>query len=81
MTPPQATSSFWRTSSFGHHADTQPPELTMLSQHLSLCRHANGMLFAMKCHGEALRQFMSARLVTTLIVGLILIGGTASAML
>ena len=70
-TPPN-----WRTSSFGHTADTSPGELSALGEHLDLCHATSGRLFALQCGGEALHRFLATRLVTTLVVAALLIGGS-----
>ncbi len=71
-TPPN-----WRTSSYGHAPDTSPGEWSSLVDHLHLCQRAAGRLFTLKCGGEALRGFLTARIVTTGLALALLIGGMA----
>jgi hypothetical protein len=69
----------WITSSFGHTADTSPAELSQLGAHLRSCHGTSGRLFALKCGGEAVHRFLAARIVTTLVVAIVLIGAAALA--
>lgn len=71
--------SKWSTSSFGHAADTLPTELDALGEHLYQCHRLSGRLFTLRCSGEALHRFMAARLVTTVVVLALLIGGAVLA--
>jgi hypothetical protein len=64
----------WSTSTFSHHADTSPMELSALGEHLGHCKGAHGRLFTLHCVAETLNRFLSARLVTTLVVAALLIG-------
>jgi hypothetical protein len=63
---------FWSTSSFGGNTDTSPMDLLSLGDHLGTCRSQHGHLFVLHCMAEALRGFMAARFMTTLI-GLVLL--------
>lgn len=69
----------WSTSSFGHTADTSPAELSALGAHLQTCHGVSGRWFALQCGGEAVRRFLAARVVTTLVVAAALIGCAALA--
>jgi hypothetical protein len=64
----------WSTASFGDAADTSPMELSVLEDHLDLCKGSHGRLFALHCAAEALNGFVAARFVTTLAVVALLIG-------
>lgn len=64
----------WTTSSFGDSADTLPMELSALGEHLHACKGSHGPLVAVHCIAEALTGFLSARIVTTLVVAALLIG-------
>jgi hypothetical protein len=65
---------FWSTASFGQSAETQPMELSGLSEHMDSCKGAHGRLFTLRCVAEAADRFIAARLVTTLVVAAGLIG-------
>ncbi len=65
----------WSTSSFAEAADTSPAELSALGAHQALCRHQSGRLFNLQCVGEAMHGFVAPRLVTTLVVVALVIGG------
>ncbi len=56
----------WSTSSFGHESSTFAGELATLGAHLDLCRRANGKLLTIQCWTEALKAFVTSRVVTTL---------------
>jgi hypothetical protein len=68
----------WSTASFGQAADTSPGELMALGEHLHLCRTSHGSLFALRCAAQAAHGFVSARLVTTIVVVVTLLLGAAS---
>lgn len=68
----------WTTSSFGGTADTSPMELSALGEHLDNCKGLHGRLFALQCVAEKMNGFVSARLVTTLVVVTLLLGAGAS---
>lgn len=63
----------WATASYGVPADTSLVELSALGQHLDLCRSANGQLSALHCAAERVHGFAAARLISTLLVGLLLV--------
>jgi hypothetical protein len=58
----------WSTASFGETTDTTPLELAALGEHLTQCSGASGHLVAMQCGAQRLGGFVTARLVTTLMV-------------
>jgi hypothetical protein len=60
------TTQHWSTSSFGSPPDTSPMELAELGEHVSRCAGQRGSLFALKCAGEALNEFLAPRLMTML---------------
>ena len=68
----------WTTSSFGGSTDTSPMELSALGEHLDHCKGAHGRFFALRCAAETMNGFVSARLVTTLVVAALLIGAGSS---
>jgi hypothetical protein len=49
-------------------------ELSALGEHLGHCLGAHGRLFNLQCVADSLNGFLSARLVTTLVVAALLIG-------
>lgn len=49
-------------------------ELSALGEHLGHCKGAHGRLFTLHCLAETLNGFLSARLVTTLVLAALLIG-------
>ena len=69
----------WSTSSFGHAAIASPAELSDLGAHLRACSCTSGHLFALQC-GEAVRGFLVARIVTTLVVAAAVIGAVVIAL-
>lgn len=77
MSPPAPG---WITSSFGHAADTSPAELSELGAHLRSCHGTSGRLFALQCVVEAVQRFLAARIVTTLVVAVVLIGAVSLAL-
>jgi hypothetical protein len=64
----------WSTSTFSNSADSSPMELSALGEHLGHCLGAHGRLFNLQCVAETLDGFVSARLVTSLVVVALLIG-------
>ena len=56
----------WSTSSFGSPADTSAVELAALGEHLNRCIGQRGLLFALRCVGDAMNEFAAPRLMTTL---------------
>jgi hypothetical protein len=56
----------WSTSSFGTAADTSPMELSVLAEHLDVCKGSRGRLFLVQSVAETVTGFVSARFVTTL---------------
>lgn len=69
----------WSTASFGDTADTSPTELSVLGEHLALCKALSGRLFAMRCLAELTHTFVMSRFVTTLVM-IALLTGVASLM-
>jgi hypothetical protein len=64
----------WSTSTFSNSADSSPMELSVLGEHLAHCLGAHGRLLNLQCVADSLNGFLSARLVTTLVVAALLIG-------
>ncbi|HET9977256.1 MAG TPA: hypothetical protein VFQ20_07465 [Burkholderiaceae bacterium] len=64
----------WSTSSFDPDAPDSTQELTSLGEHLDHCKGSHGRLFTLQCVAETLDRFLSARLVTTLVVAALLMG-------
>jgi len=63
----------WSTASIEDAADTTPMELSILAEYLHLCRVSHVRVFALHCFLEAIRHFVAARRVTTLLlVGLLI---------
>ncbi|MEO8543378.1 MAG: hypothetical protein ABI434_07330 [Burkholderiaceae bacterium] len=59
----------WSTTSFGGAPDTSPMELEALSEHLSACRGQQGRFLGLLCTAERIHGYVSARIVTSLVVG------------
>lgn len=74
MNHPASTGSHWSTSSFGDSVDTSPQDLHALGEHLHLCRSKNGGLFKLRCKVEAVRSFVLAHIVTSVLVAGLLLG-------
>jgi len=68
------TAPRWSTASFGDTTDTTPLELAALGEHLTQCSAASGRLVAMQCGAQRLRGFVTARLVTTVMLLAAIIG-------
>ena len=49
-------------------------DLSALGEHLGHCKRAHGRLFTLQCLADTLNGFLSARLVTTLVLAALLIG-------
>ncbi len=64
----------WSTTAFGSPADTSPHELAALGEHLRGCRDGQGRLFRWRCRIVVLRGFVISHVVTSLSVGLTLLG-------
>lgn len=69
----------WPTASFGDSVDTSPGELSTLGEHLGRCRGAHARWFALRCGAEAVHRFFAARVVTTLLVVVLLVGAVSLA--
>ncbi len=74
LSTPLAAGPSWSTASFGDAVDTSPMELSALGDHLLLCRSLSGRLFVLRCAAEAARDFVAARLITTLVVLVLILG-------
>jgi hypothetical protein len=71
------TTPFWSTASFGDSASASALELSGLQEHMLSCRGAHERFFALRCLADAADRFISARLVTTLVVAAFAIGVTS----
>ncbi len=71
----------WSTASFGGSADTSPMDLDALGEHLSHCNTVHGRFFAVHCAAERMNAYVTARLVTTLVVATLLAVGITSLVL
>jgi len=65
---------FWTTVSLGGTTEPSPVELSVLEDHLRVCRRLCGRLFAIRCRADLLHRFVAARFVTTLVVLTLLTG-------
>jgi hypothetical protein len=74
------TARFWSTASFGGNTETSPVELLSLGDHLGACKSPHGHLVALHCVADTMRGFVAARLVTTLLSVVLLIGIAAQAL-
>lgn len=71
--PDTATAPAWHTASQGAPAETSVGELSALNAHLLLCARLRGHLFALRCGAEDLRDFIAARLLTTVLLAALLL--------
>lgn len=71
------THSLWSTSSFCAEADTTPLELASLGAHFNLCQKAQGRLFVLQSRLESVGTFLTARVITTVVL-IILTAGVFS---
>lgn len=65
----------WSTASFGDTPDTSPMELSELGDHLGRCKKSRGRMFSLQCAAETMHGFVSSRVVTTLVVAALILGG------
>ena len=70
--------SRWTTSSLGRSADALPGELSALGAHLDQCKTLGGV-FALRCGVDAAYSFITARIMTTLVVSALLVGAAVLA--
>jgi hypothetical protein len=52
-----------------------PADLAPLGEHLQRCRGAAGRHFALRCGAETVQGFVAARLISSVLVVLALLGG------
>lgn len=76
-----STHNAWSTASFGGSTDTSPMELDALGDHLSHCSAVHGRFFPVHCAAERFNAYVSARLVTTLVVVALIAVGIGSLVL
>lgn len=62
----------WSTAA-GDTPRGPPAELQLLGEHLAHCQVHSSRWFALRCGGEAVQAFLAARLVTTLLIGALLL--------
>ena len=74
MKKPSNFPKSWTTSSYGGTVDTSPLDLSALGDHLGACKNTHGHLFALHHAAQTLHGFVAARLVTTLVFVVLLIG-------
>jgi hypothetical protein len=58
----------WSTSSFSQSGATTDLEMSELGEHLHRCKKQSGRLLIVRCGIDSARQFIAARLVTTMAV-------------
>jgi len=76
-----STHNAWSTASFGGSTDTSPMELDALGEHLSHCSAVHGRFLAVRCAAERVNAYVSARLVTTVVMAGMLTVGIGSLVL
>jgi hypothetical protein len=64
----------WSTSCFGEAGAGPGFDRSTLGAHLRACRASHGRLFGLRCAAEALDGFLSARVVTSVTLGVLLVG-------
>lgn len=64
----------WSTASIGCAAHTTPLELQALGDHLTVCQGLRGRLFNLQCRSDALRGFLGAHVVTSVVALAMLVG-------
>lgn len=68
LEPRMVSTSCWSTSTFGETSTALSKELSLLGEHLDLCRLVRGRLFALQCGADMVRGFLAARFVTTVVL-------------
>jgi len=68
LAPRIVSTSCWSTSTFGETGNALAKELSVLGEHLDLCRLMRGRLFALQCGADMVRGFLAARFVTTVVL-------------
>ena len=74
MDPNFTSTPGWSTSSFGGPASTSPMELSELGKHRDQCNGTRGQMFLVRGVAQVINRWVAPRLVTTLVVGALLIG-------
>ena len=59
-------------------SDVEPAVRTLLQAHYQQCTYAAGLAHRLQCGIEAVRAFVAPRIVSTLLVGAVLVGVTLS---
>ena len=63
----------WKTATCGGPVTTSPLDLSTLGEHLNACQVMHRHWFSLHCATERLRNFVAARLVTTVLTGLLIV--------
>jgi len=66
----------WSTASYGDKAETSALELSVLGDHLALCRGSHAHMFALHCAARAMHGFVATRFVTTVLLVALLIAAS-----
>jgi hypothetical protein len=74
MTTHSLPSTTWRTASFADGADSTLLDVSVLGEHLDVCRRCSGSLFAFRRNMDLMHGFFAGRFVTTLAVIAVIIG-------
>lgn len=69
-----AEQPLWSTSTYAQTAETTPAELATLGEHAAQCTARSGRLVALQCGATRIQGFVAARLVTTLLLLVALVG-------
>jgi hypothetical protein len=64
----------WSTAAIDDAADTSPVELAALSDQVDQCKVLHQRVVAVHCLADALKRFMTAHFVTTLVLVSLLVG-------
>jgi hypothetical protein len=67
----------WSTAAEGEAVGTSPMELSALGEHLQTCRGMRTRLMALSHAAETMHVFAATRLITTLVLVSVLIGGVS----
>ena len=64
----------WSTASKGLVTDTSAIDLLTLGEHLDHCQSGNRHLRSLHCAAQNIRGFMAARIVTTVMLVVVILG-------
>jgi hypothetical protein len=62
----------WSTTSFGHSIDPRPMDLEALQTHVEHCKKSLQFSFVLQQSGRVLSSFLTARVVSTFLVTVLL---------